>query len=158
MEKLEEYFRTRVSEEAYDFFAVFSRFEYALKKGGFRRKSKASPDWETFARSLPGAFYEKVSDAEEASIYFRDPPKHLEKGDNQGVKWSKLPQTPDDAHTLFKSLNTARNNLFHGDKKHDDLRDRRLMQAGLYVLNTAYDYACQEKEFSEFIAEMAHGL
>lgn len=158
MERLEEYFRTTVSQEAYDFFAVFSRFEYAMKRGGFRTRNGTSPAWDRFAMSLPQAFFEEVRGSQQALIYFREPPDYLKANNNGGVEWSGSPTPPHEALTLFKSLKTARNNLFHGDKKHDHSRDVKLMQAGLHILNTAYHYASQDEVFSEFIAEMEYGL
>ncbi len=38
MTRLEEYYRTKVASAAYDLFAVFARFEYAMKKGGIAGK------------------------------------------------------------------------------------------------------------------------
>jgi hypothetical protein len=35
------------------FFAIFSRFEYALKRTAFvKQKEKAEPDWDRFTRSI----------------------------------------------------------------------------------------------------------
>lgn len=158
MDKLEEYFRYIVSQEAYDFFALFARFEYAMKKGGFRVKKGTSPAWNKFAMSLPEAFFEKVRAAPETLIFFDEPPDYLKMSDDGGVEWSGSPNSPHDAVTLFKSLKTARNNLFHGDKKHDHSRDIKSMKAGLNILNTAYYYTSQDERFSEFIAEMAYSL
>jgi hypothetical protein len=60
--------------------------------------------------------------------------------------------------SLFQSIKTARNNLFHGDKKHDNHRDTQLMQAALFVLNEAYHEAERADGFGDFLGAMEFGL
>jgi hypothetical protein len=156
--KLEEYYRPRLSEAGYDLFAVFSRFEYALKKGGFRRENYPDAAWPTFAERLPDPFFQKMRDAGEARIYFEAPPDHLVATADGDVAWSGAPSTPDDAASLFQSIKTARNNLFHGDKKHDNDRDTQLMKAALFVLNEAYQEAVGNEGFDKFVSAMEFGL
>src|SRR5688572_1012862 len=46
------------------FFAVYSRFEYALKRARFLKpKRKAEPDWDKFANSIRGMLF-TVDDAQ----------------------------------------------------------------------------------------------
>ena len=156
--KLEEYYRPRLAEAGYDLLAVFSRFEYAMKKGGFRRKTYPDAAWHTFAQHLPQKFFQKMAESDEAKIYFEDPPDHLVTTDDGGVEWSKKPVTPHDTASLFQSIKTARNNLFHGDKRHDNHRDTQLMQAALFVLNKAYHEAEQSDGFEGFLGAMEFGL
>ncbi|MGJ8597145.1 hypothetical protein [Sulfitobacter sp.] len=156
--KLEDYFLGRVSQAGFEVFAVFSRFEYAMKKGGFRRERYPDAAWPTFANALPEGFFEKMKVAAEASIYFEEPPDHLVTTENGGVAWSEAPQVPTDAATLFESIKTARNNLFHGDKKHNRERDTNLMVAALFVLNEAYKAAEEDDQFFDFIGAMEFGL
>ncbi|SFN60936.1 hypothetical protein SAMN04488056_101460 [Cohaesibacter marisflavi] len=156
--KLEEYYRPRLSEAGYDLLAVFSRFEYALKKGGFRRENYPDAAWPTFANRLPDPFFQKMREASEAQIFFEAPPDHLVTTADGGVAWSGAPITPNDAASLFKSIKTARNNLFHGDKKHDNDRDTRLMKAALFVLNEAYQEAEVNEGFDSFVSAMEFGL
>jgi hypothetical protein len=66
--KLEEYYRPRLSEAGYDLLAVFSRFEYAMKKGGFRREDYPDAAWHTFAQRLPQEFFQKMAGSDEAKI------------------------------------------------------------------------------------------
>lgn len=155
---LEDYFRDRTTQAGYDLFAVFSRFEYAMKRGGFRRKRYPEAAWTTFANTLPTDFFDRIRKAPKASIYFEDPPDHLVPNDKGGVDWSEQPMVPTDASTLFESIKTARNNLFHGDKAHDNTRDTRLMVAGLFILNAAFDAAEDEVAFNDFIMAMEYGL
>ena len=158
MVALEEYFRCRVSQDGFDLFAVFSRFEYAMKKGGFRRKDSSDAAWRTFAAHLPIKFFDEMKGASKASIYFTAPPDHLVANTNGGVDWSGNPRVPHDAASLFESIKTARNNLFHGDKTHNNHRDTELMKAALFILNAAYDAAVKEEKFHEFIDAMEYGL
>jgi len=146
--------RGRVSREGYDLFAVFSRFEYAMKKGGFRRNHLPEAAWRTFAERLPANFYERMRNAPEAEIYFSAPPKKLEMDNNVGVRWAENGIAPQNASDLFDLINTARNNLFHGDKQHDNQRDAELMRAALFILQAAYDDACEIEDFAEFITHM----
>ena len=158
MVKLEDYYRHKVAPEGFDLFAVFARFEYAMKKSGFRRQASADAAWRTFAESLPADFFARMQAAPEAAIYFRQPPDHLVPDGANGVRWSGNPAQPRDAASLFDSIKTARNNLFHGDKAHDNHRDTELMIAALFILNAAYEDAEKDDAFAEFIAAMEYGL
>ncbi|CUH89846.1 hypothetical protein PH5382_03799 [Phaeobacter sp. CECT 5382] len=155
---LEDYFGPRLSQPGYDLFAVFSRFEYAMKRGGFRRTQYPDAAWRTFAGSLPEDFFQSMREADQAKVYFEAPPDHLVATDDGGVDWSGAPHTPNDAASLFQSIKTARNNLFHGDKKHDNNRDTQLMIAALFVLNEAFKKAEASEGFEEFLSAMEFGL
>ncbi len=156
--ELENYFRDKVSQAGYDLFAVFARFEYAMKKGGFRRVNRAEAAWRTFADTLPAGFFAQMQAAPEAAIYFAAPPDRLVTDGAHSVRWSGAPITPTNAADLFDSINIARNNLFHGDKQHDRQRDTQLMAAALFILNAAHDAAASDARFNAFIGEMAYGL
>ena len=156
--KLEEYYRPRLSEAGYNLLAVFSRFEYAMKKGGFRREKYPDAAWHTFADHLPQNFFHKMKSSDQAQIYFQAPPDHLDATADGGVDWSKVPLVPNDAASLFQSIKTARNNLFHGDKKHDNNRDTQLIEAALFVLNAAYKEAEVTEGFDSFLKAMEFGL
>ena len=158
MVELEEYFRHKVAPQGFDLFAVFARFEYAMKKGGFRRRTSADAAWRTFAKSLPADFFARMQAAPEAAIFFRQPPDHFVTDEANGVCWSGNPTQPQDAASLFESIKTARNNLFHGDKAHDNHRDTELMTAALFILNAAYEDAEKDHVFDGFIAAMEYGL
>ena len=157
MQKLEDYFRNKVSKEAYDLFAVFARFEYAMKKGGFRRQVHAEASWRKFAEAMPREFFAKMRDAPEAAIYFNSPPDCLV-CDGDTVSWSGRPKVPLNASDIFDCIKMVRNNLFHGDKKHDVRRDRDLVVAALFILNSAYEVAERLDVFRSFCAEMEYGL
>lgn len=157
MIQLQEYYREKVAPEAYDLFAVFQRFEYALKKSGFRQDRKPDASWRKFADALPPEFFDRMRASKEAEIYFKAPPDHLVMAVS-GVDWSQSPDPVNSSAELFDSIRTARNNLFHGDKAHDNRRDRDLMIAALFILNSAYEVAEADPNFSQFISKMEHGL
>ena len=102
-----------------------------MKNGGFRRENYPDAAWRTFAERLPQNFFQKMQTSNQARIYFTAPPDHLVATADDGVDWSGTPSVPNDAASLFQSIKTARNNLFHGDKRHDNNRDTQLMAAAL---------------------------
>lgn len=62
----------------FDFFALFSRFEYALKRAGFLRdKERAEPNWDAYTNSLRGSFATDEDDRfnEALKLHTRQPPK-----------------------------------------------------------------------------------
>lgn len=157
MVQLQEYYRGKLAPEAYDLFAVFQRFEYAMKKGGFRQAQKPDASWQRFADKLPAYFFDRMRASKEAAIYFNEPPDHLVMAGNS-VDWSRAPRPVTNVVELFDSIRTARNNLFHGDKKHDYGRDDKLVLAALFILCSAYEAVERDPNFSDFISEMEYGL
>lgn len=129
-----------------------------MKKSGFRREQYPDAAWHSFAASLPKDFFQKMQNAKEARVYFEEPPDHLVLTSNDGVDWSGAPRFPADAASLFQSIKQARNNLFHGDKSHDNNRDNQLMEAALFVLNEAYKEAEKTDGFGGFLGAMEYGL
>ncbi len=127
-----------------EFFATFSRFEFALNRGGFLMGEigrKAEPDWDTFARTLGADFFEKMRASEGAKIFFEAQPKSLKVAAAQAVEFN----TPDpivNAQMLFVAVRLVRSNLFHGEKPHVTERDQELMTAALFVLDSAME-ACE---------------
>ena len=99
--KLEEYYRPQLSEAGYNLLAVFSRFEYSLKNGGFRRENYPDAAWRTFAERLPQNFVQKMQTSNQAQIYFTAPQDHLVATADDGVDWSGTPSVPNDAASLF---------------------------------------------------------
>lgn len=159
MTVLQDYYRYKVGQEAFDFFAVFSRFEYAMKFGCLRQDNKPEASWHKLAEALSASFYEAMKAAPAAAIYFANPPGQLELKDGQ-VGFAPV-DPPRDGWELFRALKRARDNLFHGDKRHDNSRDADLMVAGLFILNRAYEAAeaAQDKPaLQDFIGRMEFGL
>lgn len=150
---LEERLRERIAPEGYDLFAVFSRFEYALKRGGFRQTSAADASWHKFAEALPAGFYDEMRAAEQAKILFDAPPDHLVP-EGEGVKWSGSPNATADLTALFMAIKRVRNNLLHGDKAYMSERDRNLIRAALFVLNRAYEAAQADETYAALVCVM----
>lgn len=159
MTKLQDYYRHKVGQEAFDFFAVFSRFEYAMKFSALRQDNRPEASWYKLAEALTASFYNAMKAAPEAAIYFANPPGQLALQDGT-VQFVQV-DPPRDGVELFKALKRARDNLFHGDKRHDNRRDADLMVAGLFILNRAYEAAeaAQDKPaLQDFIGRMEFGL
>jgi hypothetical protein len=156
--KLEDHLRLSVSQEGYDLFAVFSRFEYAMKKGGFCREGCAEAAWWTFAGAFPASFFPDIKAEKQAEIYFTCPPSKIELISPGIVGWPTCSEVPTDTSQLFDSIQTARNNLFHGDKSHNCDRDTKLMRAALFILNKAFIEAEKHDVFKDFIKEMSEGI
>jgi hypothetical protein len=124
------------------FFAVFSRFEFALKECGYVRdqNGRAAPDWGRFKDDC------KLTVAATDPLHgfmgylIANPPQVQE----PNLKWMARPLrgTTDEAKAL-ESIQRVRNNLFHGGK-HPPLslpgRDEQLVKASLAML-----HACLEQ-------------
>jgi hypothetical protein len=158
LNQLQDYFRERIPKGGCDLLAVFSRFEFALKTGGFRRERHAEASWLRFAELLPASFIEKMFSSPEAEVLFQAPPDHLVIDGAEGVRWSGNPSVPRNNVELFEAIKRVRNNLMHGDKRHDVARDVSLVSAALFVLNSAYVEAEKTAEFQTFVLAMEFGL
>lgn len=125
---------------ALEFFATFSRFEFALKRGNYvagDEGKKASPDWNGFAGDLGEEFFKQMEAADTARIFFEAPPKRLTIKVGGGVEFTdqdKLTNT----QMLLAAVGLVRNNLFHGEKIGMGDRDKALISASLFVLDSAY--------------------
>ena len=93
--QLQDYFRNRLPRGGGDLLAVFSRFEFALKTGGFRRERHAEASWRRFAELLPANFIERMSSSPDAEVLFQAPPDRLVVDGAEGVRWSGNPSTPE---------------------------------------------------------------
>lgn len=104
---------------AFEFFRVFSRFEYALKAAGFHKGTgPAEANWDLFATEIeiriknihPG------SAAEAVAFLLAEPPKKQFIG-AAGLEWKNTPANQGSlAKDLFTYVRRVRNNLFHGGK------------------------------------------
>ena len=104
-----------------EFFVLFSRFEFALKKTGYlkRTNGKAKPDWEDFSKKYNDKFNPEVNpELSEAWNYINKFPPKLQvvvKGELDFEVDEKLKEkSPFEKVTL--AIRTVRNNLFHGGK------------------------------------------
>jgi hypothetical protein len=135
----------------FQFFAVFSRFEYTLKRAGFVSGEKghyAQANWDKFAAEKLEArmAHATSSEFDEAQSYLlhNPPQKQIVEPDNElGLGWKpncKNPGEPD-AQYLLRLVRNVGNNLFHGGKYptlpvyESNLRNTRLIEACLGILN-----------------------
>lgn len=156
--KLEELVSNKVPAAAFDLFSVFARFEYALKRSGFRDTHKPFADWEALAKEFPEDFFTNALEIPEVRILVETPPKQLRANKLGGVEWSAPIAPAHDAWTLIQTVKRVRNNLFHGDKKYSRERDMQLILASLHVLNFAYQNILQtegNEKFAAFVVEFS---
>ncbi|WP_145930967.1 hypothetical protein [Immundisolibacter cernigliae] len=130
-----------------EFFAVFSRFEFALKDSGFIRahKGHAEPAWRDFSASIAATFSVTARSPLDSAIAFLlgEPPMvQVSRCD-----WEhKRLHGNTDTERALDAVIRVRNNLFHGGKytPHSPPgRDEALVRASLAVL-----YACLEQDES----------
>lgn len=134
-----------------EFFAVFSRFECALKSAGFykpktRGCQRIKPDWNAYADDLEKIpiQIEKINDA--AEYLLTHPPK-IQIGNKEIIDWEiqTNKRNMSKIRWIFTLIRSVRNNLFHGGKyigqdhhydECDELeRNKKLLQASLKVLD-----------------------
>ena len=125
-----------------DFFMIFARAEFALKRAGFAKagkKGRIFVKWHRFAKSLG----DKVTNPRnprilEAVRYLQEKAPEREVIKNDKLDWDKLEFTNrDDPVFVISSLTTVRNNLFHGGKEFVGVmaeRDRVLLEHSSLVL------------------------
>jgi hypothetical protein len=143
------------------FFAVFSRFEYALKASGFVKKGRsgeALPDWESYATDLRGKFAEVGDERfKSACVYFAQRPPNTQVLTSRGLGWRINPRRQDDFDEkyLLRLVRAVRHNLFHGGKYPreglvpDVARNRELLEAGISVLQWCLALSPNVKEAYE---------
>jgi hypothetical protein len=127
-----------VSQDKVTLFAIFCRFEFALKDCGFIRGDEgesAWADWHRFEREdclagLPSAL---SGDADVRQLLDNPPMKHLV---HRGTPtWLQTYHKPlDTVRELLSAARAVRNNLFHGGKPDDAHRDDVLCRAARKVL------------------------
>jgi hypothetical protein len=145
------------------FFAVFSRFEYSLKRSGFlKRGEKAEPNWDTYANSLRGCFGGVQDQAfrDAVSFLMKEPPR-TQVVRASDLDWKDTVQGKGEFHERFvlRLVSTVRNNLFHGGKypaplgpMDDVARNRRLLEAGITVLTQCLELNVSVRSTFEEVA------
>ena len=140
------------------FFATFSRFEFALKRGDFALGEigkPANPNWDAFAAKLGQSFFLEIQAAKAAAIFFDKPPKKLMVKGGGDVDFEEVPVAVN-AQQLFEAVRLVRNNLFHGEKVYVGKRDEDLMNAGLSVLDAAFAAATQIRDCDRMTMAFAY--
>jgi hypothetical protein len=130
----------------FEFFMVFSRIEFALKRSGYFRgdSNRAEPDWEKFSNTYQGKFDRLISPEfqQACEYYITHPPKKQVVHDDQ-VVWKENIQGEGESEFswIIRSIRTVRNNLFHGGKfPYDQVRDNTLLFHGLVILQEVMKY------------------
>ena len=136
---------------AWEFFVLFSRFEYALKRDTrylMAGTGDAQPNWDRFASDNNDRFTPESSTAlREALDYYLANPPRKQLRNNGAMNWS-VPQSWDGREPqliwLLRVIRTVRNNLFHGGKfplmpVSEVSRDQTLINHGVSVLAEALE-------------------
>jgi hypothetical protein len=127
-----------------NFFAAFSRFEFALKKAGYASGgTQVSADWDRLAAVLRPHFDPKrTAELTEAVDYLVQCPPKKQVLHAGALNWVDSPQPQNDPVllSLLVYVRRIRNNLFHGGKYSgsptiDPDRDTTLLRHGLTVLD-----------------------
>src|SRR6266850_2583883 len=131
-----------------EFFAYFSRFEYALKQSDFLKPGdKAKPDWKGYANSLQGRFKEvQTPKFLEAVRFLLTQPPGTQVRSRNDLGWDKTVRRnrEHDEGYVLRLVRTLRNNLFHGGKYPpgpvpDEGRNQSLLVAAIAVLGGCLD-------------------
>ena len=130
-------------ERAFRFFALFSRFEFALKNAGFLKSDRndvAHADWNCFAKKHARQLEKDPVFMGARKNLLRHPPKQQRVKDGR-VRWEKNPKRnhETDAVHLIRVVRDVRNNLFHGGKspdgpKKETARNPMLLDAAMTIL------------------------
>ena len=126
---------------ACDFFAVFSRFEFALKDSGYyyvNRRGRAAADWDRYF-SLANATVLDDADSElfESVQYLMAEPPQVQVAPDQWDQNVPLRGGPGSIGTALDAACRVRNNLFHGGKHTPHSppgRDEKLVRSSLCLL------------------------
>lgn len=132
-----------VSPDKVSLFALFCRFEFALKEQGFITGDEgqtAWPDWHRFEREAVLAGLPRVlaGDADVRELLTHPPMKQIVH--NGAPQWTQTFRLPlDTVHELLSAARAVRNTLFHGGKPGDEVRDDVLCRAAKKVLLACLD-------------------
>ena len=131
-----------------EFFAIFSRFEYALKATDFcvaGRSGAAMPDWRAF-RELIGANLSSCDDIEVMSaiqFLITYPPQVQKAEEGRAVFRAVDLQGNNDGERAIEAAQRVRNNLFHGGKHTPNSppeRDEKLIRCSRLVLQACLKF------------------
>ena len=127
-----------------EFFAIFSRFEYAMKATQYCRDEggRAAPAWKALANKLGGGIEGELQNhpARELIDYLLNEPPQVQKFVNGKIEFQAAELSG--VNLGGKAIDGARrvrNNLFHGGKHTQHSapeRDTKLIKAAMAVLDT----------------------
>ena len=146
-----------LSSIAFNFFFWFSRFECALKEGGYLKShvvgSKAEPGWEEFIQK----WHAEYECSMEAKVLLNARPERQMVGHGSNLTWQAvdLSNCKTELAQVVRLLQTVRNNLFHGGKSggagwDNPERTRLLLSNGLLLLNQLCEMAGMEADYQQF--------
>lgn len=129
--------------EVCEFFAVFARFEYAMKASrycGHDRHGNAVPDWRSLKANLGGPICEMHIDVIDKAIdYLLDDPPQVQKVVDEGPQFQPVPLDGDTVGAkAIEAAKRVRNNLFHGGKHTPHSppeRDTKLLRSASAILD-----------------------
>jgi len=131
------------------FFVRFSRFEYALKAGGYLLSGKQDgvrPNWDAFTSDLEQGDPSRLPGLLQTGRYLLDYPPRLQVQRAGRLGWKDVVRRPDESELtyLIRAVRRVRNNLFHGGKFSDGSienphRNARLLRSSLDVLHAGLD-------------------
>ncbi|MGO6822240.1 hypothetical protein ACC779_07760 [Rhizobium ruizarguesonis] len=119
-----------------EFFAVFSRLEFALLASGYsggEDGESAWVTWDRFGRDVHPSFFKEMSTDQAIAVLFEEPARKLVRQPNGDCVFQDSP-VPEDAVDLILQVRRIRNNLFHGSKIYFRERDAQLVHAAVKVL------------------------
>lgn len=145
-----------------NFFLVFSRFEYALKRAkcvSVNKKGHVKPNWSKFAQSIESLPWNDAKLAEAADSLQRRPPKRQIVNSGGGLDWEKIEERDDlqrdnsrNIPWLLDMVQVVRNNLFHGGKQAPEpARDQELLKNSMIVLAACLDQNPEVKKYYEHL-------
>jgi hypothetical protein len=123
------------------FSILFSRFEYALKQGGYCQKCLAAkPDWDKFAQDHSELFdtQNKPKLITSTQYILKNPPKRQVQK-NGKLDWRSVKNNTTQLGLILRLVRTVRNNLFHGGKFpsgpiNDPARNTNLLESCITIL------------------------
>jgi len=140
-----------------EFFFVFSRFEYALKRAGFLKPNRrsAEPDWDTFGDALEQKYNSDETPQLSSSVDYllSEPPKRQIVQEDGSLGWDPDKRGSEtEIVWLLLLVRRIRNNLFHGGKYPymplpEPARDDRLLESSLVLLEACLDWDDEVREY-----------
>jgi len=130
----------------FDFFIVFSRFEFALKRVGYFTgdETRIKPNWDEFCKNIKDRFDKaRTPELQKAYEYYLTYPPKKQIAKNNKVVWKKNVQGENETEFewIIRSIRIVRNNLFHGGKfPYDQIRDNTLLFHGLVILHECLNF------------------
>jgi len=127
-----------------NFFIVFSRFEYALKRAKYIKGEKhVSADWDKFADEISSDFNRyQTRELREAARYLESNPPKKQIAQGGELSWEDIEHSTSKTLTkwLLRLVRTVRNNLFHGGKfpglpVEEPSRNSKLIQSSIVILD-----------------------